>query len=208
MMEPIPMCVSPFDMTTTAGEAVFDPVSLLWGKLRDAGGFEQDRVHAGLSAGRVTELRVPGHTLVSVSHLARLVDTSVDAGMEQCLGNFWHIDFYDTDADIRRRLDKLRQIYSVRDATAVVRFLRLCPSLVDVLMEAQSQLECHFGADPQVVLEVVSDPEGERDELFAYVRTSVSVGESLARLDRFDEEWFLDQLDRVNGQLNFDLEYV
>ena len=208
MMEPIPMYVSPFDMTTTAAEAVLGPVSLLGGRLRDTGGFEQVPVHAGLSAGRVTEVRVPGYTVLSVSPLARLFDTSVDAGMEQCLGNFWHIDLYDTDADIQRGTDELRQVYSFRDATAVVRFLRVRPSLVGVLLEAQSQLESHFGANPQVVLEVVSDPEGERDELFAYVRTSASVDESLARLDRFDEDWFLDQLDRVNGRLNFDLEYV
>lgn len=208
MMEPIPICVSPFDMTTTAAEAVLGPVSLLGGTLRDTGGFEQVPVHAGLSAGRVTEVRVSGYTLVSVSRRARLFDTSVDAGMEKHLGNLWYIDFYDTDADIQRRTDELRQVYSFRDATAVVLFLRVRPNLVDVLLEAQSQLECHFGANPQVVLEIVSDPEGERDELFAYVRTCASVDDSLARLDRFDEEWFLDQIDRVNGQLNFDLEYV
>lgn len=207
-MDPIPVCVSPSDMTTTAAEADFVAASLLWDTLRDTGGFEQDLVRAGLSAGRVTEVRIPGSTVSSVSRLARPFATSVDAEMEQCLGNFWLIDFYDTDADIQRGTDELRQVYSFRDATAVVRFLRVRPNLIDVLLEAQSQLECHFGANPQVVLEVVSDPEGERDELSAYVRTSASVDESLARLDRFDEEWFLDQLDRVNGQLNFDLEYV
>jgi hypothetical protein len=60
-----------------------------------------------------------------------------------------------------------------------------------------------------VTLEVVSDPEVEGvEELFAYILTSLPVNEALARLHRLDEEWFLDQLDRVGGRFNFNLEFV
>jgi len=109
----------------------------------------------------------------------------------------------------RRRLHRLEEIYSLRDAATVRRFLHACPQLVEVLLEARVYLQKHFGPDPQVMLEVVSDPEAEsRDELFAYILTSLPVDEALARLDRLDEEWFLDQLDRINGQLNFNLEFL
>jgi len=45
-------------------------------------------------------------------------------------------------------------------------------------------------------------------ELFAYIRTSLPVDEALSRLDKFDEEWFLDQLDRAGGRFNFNLEFA
>ncbi len=83
------------------------------------------------------------------------------------------------------------------------------PQLVEVLLEAHVYLQKYFGPDPRVTLEVVSDPEVEgMDELFAYIVTTLSVDEALARLDRLDEEWFLDQIDRVDGRFNFNLEFV
>ena len=106
-------------------------------------------------------------------------------------------------------LYRLEEIYSLRDAAAVRRFLQACPQLIELLLEAHVYLQEYFGPDPQVTLEVVSDPEAESmDELFAYILTSLPVDEALARLDKLDEEWFLDQLDRVDGQLNFNLEFV
>ncbi len=108
-----------------------------------------------------------------------------------------------------QRLHRLEEIYSLRDAATVRRFLHVCPQLVEVLLEARVHLQKYFGPDPQVTLEVISDPEAESiDELFAYIHTSLPVDEALARLDRLDEEWFLDQLDRIDGQFNFNLEFA
>ena len=106
-------------------------------------------------------------------------------------------------------LCQIEEIYSLRDPTSVRRFLHTYPQLVEVLLDAHVYLQKYFGPDPQVILEVVSDPEVEgMDELFAYILTSLPVDEALARLDRLDEEWFLDQLDRVAGRFNFNLEFV
>ena len=95
------------------------------------------------------------------------------------------------------------------NAAAVGRFLHAYPQLIEVLLEAYVYLQKYFGPDPQVTLEVVSDPEVEGvEELFTYILTSLPVNEALARLDKLDEEWFLDQLDRVGGRFNFNLEFV
>jgi hypothetical protein len=108
-----------------------------------------------------------------------------------------------------QRLRRLEEIYSLRDAAAVKRFLHARPQLVEVLLEARVHLQRYFGPDPQVALEVVSDPETEDlKELFAYIHTSLPVDEALARLDKLDEDWFLAQLDRVDGQFNFNLEFA
>ncbi len=107
------------------------------------------------------------------------------------------------------RLRQLGEFYSFRDALAVRRFLRAHPQLTEVLLEAHAYLEKHFGPDPQVALGVVSDPEAVGwDQLFAYILTPLSVDEAQARLDRLDEEWFLDQLDQVGDLFNFNLEFV
>jgi len=107
------------------------------------------------------------------------------------------------------RLRRLGEFYSFRDMPPVRRFLRAHPQLTEVLLEAHAHLQKCFGPDPQVALEVVSDPEAEGpDELFAYILTSLPADEALARLDRLDEEWFLDQLDRVGTFFNFNLEFV
>jgi hypothetical protein len=113
------------------------------------------------------------------------------------------------DISENQRLHQLEGIHSFRNAAAVRRFLHVYPQLVEVLLEAHVYLQKYFGPEPQVTLEVVSDPEVEGvEELFAYILTSLPVDEALARLDRLDEEWFLDQLDRVDGRFNFNLEFM
>jgi len=107
------------------------------------------------------------------------------------------------------RLRRLGEFYSFRDMPPVRRFLRAHPQLIDVLLEAHTYLEKHFGPGPLVTLEVVSDPEAvDWDQLFAYILTSLPVDEAQARLDRLDEEWFLGQLDRIGDLFNFNLEFV
>ncbi len=105
------------------------------------------------------------------------------------------------------RLHVLEETYSFRDATVVRRFLQIHPHLVKLLLDAYPYLLELFGPDPEVALEVVSDPEvADWDQLFAYICTPLPVNEALARLHRLDEEWFLDQLDRADDLFNFNLE--
>lgn len=107
------------------------------------------------------------------------------------------------------RLRQIEEIYSLRDPATAWRFLHTHPQLIEVLLEAHVYLQKYFGPDPQVALAVVSDPEVEgMEELFAYILTPLPVDEALARLNRLDEEWFLDQLNRVGGRFNFNLEFL
>lgn len=107
------------------------------------------------------------------------------------------------------RLHQIEKFYSLRNRTDVRRFLRTHPQLIEVLLDARAHVQEHFGSGIPVVLEVVSDPEVEGwDQLFAYILTSLPVREALAQLNKLDKEWFLDQLDRVDGLFNFNLEFV
>jgi predicted HTH domain antitoxin len=109
----------------------------------------------------------------------------------------------ETNADV----DQEEQ-YVFRDAQ-VRRFLQAYPHLTGFLQEAFPYLQKHFGPSPRVELEVIRDPEiGSTGELIAYILTPLSVDEAQARLDRLDDEWLLDEMDRVDGLLNFNLEFI
>jgi len=108
-----------------------------------------------------------------------------------------------------RMIQRLETIYSFRRKSEVWRFLRDHPHLVEILLEAVSCVRQFFGPAALVSLEITRDPEGSgRPWLFVYIRTSLPSDEALARLEAFDEEWFLDQLPQVVGQLNFNLEFA
>jgi predicted HTH domain antitoxin len=103
---------------------------------------------------------------------------------------------------------ELKELYVLRDAH-VHSFLQAHPHLTGFLHEAFPYLQKHFGPSPRVELEVIRDPEiGTAGELIAYILTSLSVEEAQARLDRLDDEWLLDALDRVDGLLNVHLEFI
>jgi hypothetical protein len=84
------------------------------------------------------------------------------------------------------------------------------PQLVPLLLEARQQVERVFGSDVPMVLEVVQNPEAAdaSSELFAYIQTPLPVPEAREKLERLDEEWWLDALPRAEGRLSIALEYV
>jgi hypothetical protein len=121
------------------------------------------------------------------------------------------VEQYSALRDILRvaRLRELEEMYSFRDRTAVRRFLQVHPSLIEVILEARLHVSEVFGPDAKVELEVFSDPEVEgQEQLFANILTPLPVDEALRRLDKLDMEWFLGQLDRVDGQFNLDLAFI
>ncbi len=104
------------------------------------------------------------------------------------------------------RLHRLAEMYTFHDAATVSSFLSAHSHLIEILFEAYPHLLEHFGPDLKVMLKVVGDPEAEDVErLFAYLLTSLPPEEALIRLDSLDEEWFLDQAERVGALFNFNL---
>jgi hypothetical protein len=105
-------------------------------------------------------------------------------------------------------LQSLGQFYAFRRPGMVARFLDTHPFLIPFLEEARSRIEECFGAQSHVVLEAVNDREAQgATKLFGYIMTSLAPEEAGKRLRQFDRQWFLPQIHRVNGLLNFDLEF-
>lgn len=102
----------------------------------------------------------------------------------------------------------LDNYYELRNASEVHAYVNKHPQLLEFLLESYQQLRRYFGSESSFGLEVVHDPEINRpnDFLFVYIRTSLDVDEAMGRLDRFDDDWYLDQIDSFGALVNFNLE--
>lgn len=108
---------------------------------------------------------------------------------------------------IEPALQSLEQIYTFRRPEEVSQFLDTHPFLVPLLVEAHSKIAQYFGPSPDVVLEVVTDPEAiDYRQLVAFIRTDLDPMEALASLDRFDKSWWLEASHRSRGKLCVHLE--
>ena len=114
------------------------------------------------------------------------------------------------DNALDERLASLADLYRFDDREAVTGFLHRHDFLVDVLLEAREHISTHFGPDTPAALEVVYDPEDEHaePELFARIETTLSAEEALLHLDRLDEGWWLDAVQRGRFILQIDVWFV
>ncbi len=101
-------------------------------------------------------------------------------------------------------IDKL---YTFRDTNDVTSFLEENPFLIPLLQEAYMHLKEYF-PDSDVVLEVVNTSEvvGE-EELIAFIVVKQDSEKASLDLDRFDEHWWLDNMDRAKDKLCIALEF-
>ena len=102
----------------------------------------------------------------------------------------------------------LDQLYTLRRPLEVAEFLDAHPFLGPLLLEAYGKIMQYFESFPDVLLEVVTDPEAQGlVKMFGYIVTSLTPEEAGRRLRQFDREWFLSQIPRAEGLLNFDVEF-
>jgi hypothetical protein len=102
----------------------------------------------------------------------------------------------------------LKKSYNMPNSSDVAIFLDRHLNLVDFLLESAKQIRIYFPSE-ELSLEVVSDPEtAGNEELFVYILTSLPAKDALEKLNEFDDQWFLDQLDLTDGLFNFNLRFV
>ncbi|OGF56907.1 MAG: hypothetical protein A2Z21_07335 [Candidatus Fraserbacteria bacterium RBG_16_55_9] len=103
----------------------------------------------------------------------------------------------------------LNNLYEFVKKPEVDAYLQRYKFLERILAEAAAEIREAFGFAINLSLEVRYDPEApDEAALFAYIHTDLPPDEALEKLDRFDQEWLLDQLDRIDGKLNFNLKYI
>ena len=94
-----------------------------------------------------------------------------------------------------------------RNDKEVGTFLTAQPRLIQFLQAAWPILTKHFGKEIELILEVITYPYAiAQDELVGWIQFAGSIDDGLAKLDRFVDEWFLDHMEEVNNQFNFNVE--
>ncbi len=110
--------------------------------------------------------------------------------------------------DLTQKVDRIVAIYTMRDILGIRTYIRAHQTLADMLIEAYDQIARFFGPVPQIVLSIDGDPAGEDSELFGSILTPLDVPEALNNLNEFDQSWFLDQISRTEGKLNFNVTFL
>ncbi len=102
----------------------------------------------------------------------------------------------------QRLLKELENFYTFSNQKEIKFFLSANYKLMEILLEAYKHIKRIFGEKVvEVTLEYDRDPEEDFEGLFVIVSTNLSPEESLDLLDRFDEEWFLDNVSNEIGSI-------
>ncbi|NIT62023.1 MAG: hypothetical protein GWN00_39265 [Aliifodinibius sp.] len=96
---------------------------------------------------------------------------------------------------------------SYRNSEMVEAFLAAYPKIPSFIKAAAPVLTKYFGQPLEMVLEVMSYPEeGAEEDLIGWIQSHDDVEEGLNKLERFEDEWFLDHMAEVDYRFNFNLE--
>ena len=87
-------------------------------------------------------------------------------------------------------------------------FLVARPDLHALLRDAADQLGHSFPGAPLRVSLRHNEGQGEPPELVLAAVTDLALADAFARLDRFDEEWWLDAMPRADGLLTVTVKRV
>ena len=96
--------------------------------------------------------------------------------------------------------------YVIDDRESVLNYLDRHPHLVPLLRDVVDAVRRYFPSDDVLHLEAIDDEETRTEQLYVIVATSLPRAEAESQLDRFDEEWWLEALDRTKGDLTIDVE--
>jgi hypothetical protein len=120
--------------------------------------------------------------------------------------------FYKTlqeNADFIQEVESLKQFYRFCEMDSVKVFLRRNRFLVPLLREVPEKIYGYFGKDQKLDLRISFESDSpQSSELWVSILTELSAAEALPILERFDEEWWLENMDRADCKLNITLKFV
>ncbi len=110
---------------------------------------------------------------------------------------------------IDEKLDSLSQKYEIAESEGVKSFLLKNRFLISLLEEIPNKVSQYFGNNQRLALKVSYEPDfPESSELWVFILTELSAKEALPLLEKFDEEWWLENMDRADCKLNITLKFV
>jgi hypothetical protein len=112
-------------------------------------------------------------------------------------------------AHTRTHAEHLAKDYIIKNPQEVFDFIGENLFLLELLEEIPTQIFLYFGKNQKLNLEILREPDfPDSKELWVSVLTEISAQESRQLMDKFDENWWLKNLDRADCKLNVTLKYV
>jgi hypothetical protein len=98
-------------------------------------------------------------------------------------------------------IEEIERLYSFRQPIQVRRFLSE-HAFVIPLLDAAYDITTRYFAPLSLALEVIADPDRtDHQQLVLFVAVQSTPADAFAKLQRFDDEWWLDAMDEAQGQL-------
>lgn len=100
-------------------------------------------------------------------------------------------------------VDSIERLFLMDHPDDIRAFVAARPHLLSILHEAGERIPDSFPPMTKVSLDLVDYPEsGSRPELVLRIQTPLPMAEALDRLDRLDEEWWLDTVPLAQGDMS------
>ncbi len=108
-----------------------------------------------------------------------------------------------------RTFAQVESLFVYQDYMSVSTYLHKHSFLVPLILEAYSQITQRFlGFQYHLGLEVSQEATSDEEALYLLICTVSSCEEVQPLLTKLDEEWWLDEVERADGQLTIDVEYL
>lgn len=101
----------------------------------------------------------------------------------------------------------LQSLFAIHNPEEVMAYLAQYPELELAIIESYPQILKYFGNDAHASLKLEPDMEEDFVSLCVDISSSLSPSDASDTRDLFVEEWFVDVMPRLNGNLLFDVEF-
>lgn len=115
-----------------------------------------------------------------------------------------------TQKQYKSILDNSIEGVTFRNKDSIIAFFEQYPEITTKLFEARENI-LKFFPNHSFALELMADLENENEDdsqLILYIQTTLSPDEAIERLDKFDDEWWLDVDIAVQEKVCLTLEYL
>lgn len=107
------------------------------------------------------------------------------------------------------RISSTIKNYNVSNIDDVKKFVEKHTFLIALLAEIPERVSNFFGSVKGLDLRLISDKEfKDSSELSIRILTNLKAKDAMDILDKFDEEWWLDNISRAKNRINVSLEFV
>ncbi len=109
----------------------------------------------------------------------------------------------------RTHAEHLAKDYIIKKPKEVAEFVSENLYLLDLIEEIPTRISTYFGENQSLALRVSHEPEfPNSSELWVEILTKLSAKKAMPILYRFDEEWWLENLDRARYKLNITVKFI